>query len=110
VLLACGLWLLGFDVVPLAHIVFHESLEHHEHGHPHAQNHDHEGQDETPADHGDGSVAHRDLAAQVPSASIPVVREALLAWGLLPIRVHDQPPADRQPRTTKARGPPAQMV
>jgi len=109
-LLACGLWLLGFDVVPLAHLVFHDSLDHHDHGHHHAGDHDHEGQDETPAEHGDGSVAHRDLAAQIPSPSIPAVQEALLAATPTLIRAHDERPTDRQPQTTKARGPPAQTT
>jgi hypothetical protein len=113
---ACGLWLLGFDVVPLAHMVFHESLDHHEHGHHHGAHHDRghdhpdEDSDETPSEHGDGSVAHRQLAAQIPLASVPVVQEALLSWSAPAIRAHDERPADRQPRTTAARGPPAQTV
>jgi hypothetical protein len=114
--IACGLWILGFDVVPLAHEVFHDSLDDHVHGHHHDSQHGHrhegdpEKEKETPAEHGQGSVAHRDLAAQIPVASVPVVQEALLSWSAPAIRAHDERPADRQPRTTKARGPPAQTV
>lgn len=97
-------------------MVFHESLDHHEHGghhHSHA-GHDHQSEDEngdeSPAEHGDGSVAHRNLAAQIPLPSVPVLQEALLVWSALPTRAHQDRPVDRQPRTINARGPPAQTA
>jgi len=102
--LACALWLLGFDVAPLAHQVFHEALEEHHHGHAHP--HDHEEKDRSPAEHGEGSIAHRDLAATPPAPGVPEVLEALLAWSAAPLSLHDERPTDRQPRTTRARAPP----
>ena len=106
--LAGLLWLLGFDVVPLAHMVFHEALEEHDHGghHERAQSHDHEEDAPSPSEHGDGSVAHHDLAANATALGVPEVLEALLAWTAPPIPSHDERPADRQPRTTRARAPP----
>ena len=113
---ACGLWLLGFDVLPLGHMVLHESLDEHHHGHQHESHHGHrhEGDadegEEAPSEHGDGSVAHRDLAAQIPLPSIPIVQEALFRWSVLAPRAHHEAPADRRPRTKHARGPPAPAV
>ena len=104
------LWLLGFDVVPLAHMVLHEALEkhHHHHGDHHevAHQHGHDEEAPSPAEHGEGSVAHRDLAANVPLPAIPEVLEALLAWHAPPAASHDERPSNRQPRTNRARGPP----
>ena len=107
-LLACALWLLGFDIVPLAHLVFHDALEEHHHGHHHEQAHprDHEEKDRSPAEHGEGSVAHRDLAANAPAPGVPEVLEALLAWAAPPLSFQDERPTDRQPRTIRARAPP----
>ena len=110
----CALWLLGFDVVPLCHMVFHELLDEHHHGHHHESHHgledDPDEGEQAPSEHGDGSVAHRDLAAQLPLPSIPIVQEALLNWSARAPGAHDERPADRRPRTTTARGPPAQTV
>ena len=107
--LACALWLLGFDVVPLAHMVFHGALEEHHHGHAddHAHPHDHDEENPSPSEHGEGSVAHRDLAANVPAPGVPDVLEALLSWAAPPIPSHDERPTDRQPQTTRARAPPS---
>jgi len=104
----CGvLWLLGFDVVPLAHMVLHEALEEHHHRHAHAHPHDDQGDEEPrPSEHGEGSVAHRDLAANVPVPGVPAVLEALLAVSPPEPFSHDEQPADRQPRTSRARAPP----
>lgn len=106
--LTCALWLLGFDVVPLAHMVFHEALEEHEHGyHIDRARHHHEGDEQpSPAEHGQGSIAHRDLAANVPLPGVPEVLEALLAGNVARLVPHDEGPADRQPRTARARAPP----
>ena len=106
--LACLMWLLGFDVVPLAHMVFHEALEEHHHGHHHEQadQYEHEEEAPSPSEHGDSSVAHRDLAANVPAPTVPEVLEALLAWTPPSNPSHDERPTDRQPRTTRARAPP----
>lgn len=107
-MLACALWLLGFDVVPLTHLVFHDALGAHHHGHPdeHAHPHDHEEENRSQSEHGEGSIAHRDLAANVPLPAIPEVLEALLAWAAPPLSLHDERPTDRQPNTIRARAPP----
>lgn len=106
--LAGLLWLFGFDVVPLAHVLFHEALEEHHHGHHRQQAHqnEHEENGPSPSEHGEGSVAHHDLAANASALGVPEVLEALLAWTAPPIPSHDERPADRQPRTTRARAPP----
>ncbi|MBT8469236.1 MAG: hypothetical protein KJN97_10855 [Deltaproteobacteria bacterium] len=106
--LACALWLLGFDVVPLAHLVLHDALEDHHHGHPHehANPHDHDEKDRSPAEHGEGSVAHRDLAANAPPPGVPEVLEALLAWSPPVLHSRDERPTVRQPGTIRARAPP----
>lgn len=104
--LACTLWLFGFDVVPLAHIVFHEALEEHDHGHADHHVHDDDRDGPSPTEHGDGSVAHRDLAANVPLPQVPEILEALLAWDAPASASHDERPTERRPRTTRARAPP----
>ena len=103
-LLACALWLLGFDIVPLAHLVLHDALEEHHHEHAHPR--DHEEKDRSPAEHGEGSVAHRDLAANAPAPGVPEVLEALLAWAAPSLSFPDERPTDQQPRTIRARAPP----
>ena len=108
-IIACALWALGFDVVPLAHMVFHESLEEHHHGHHHepaADPHDEHDEAPTPLEHGEGSVAHKDLAAQTPLPAVPTVLEALLASDASSAPVREERAAERSPRTTRARGPP----
>lgn len=103
-------WLLGFDIAPLAHMVLHGALERHHHGHQreHAHAHEHEQEKNAPppAEHGEGSVAHRDLAANAPAPAVPEVLEALLGWTAPPIPSCDGRPSDRHPRTTRARAPP----
>lgn len=112
--LAGALWLLAFDVMPMAHVVFHEALAEHEHGHRHAQHsHEHSPDEEerqAPSEHGEGSVAHRDLAAQAPPVSIPRVLEALLAPENHTPTSYDEAAADGRPRTTRARAPPTVAV
>ena len=107
-ILAGLLWLFGFDVVPLAHVVFHAALEEHHHGHHHEQAHAHEHEEEAPSqsEHGEGSVAHRDLAANVPLPGIPEVLGALLSWDAPTLPTHDERHADARPRSTRARAPP----
>jgi hypothetical protein len=104
--LACTLWLLGFDVVPLAHLVFHEALEDHHHGHDHHHPLDDDSKAPSPLEHGEGSVAHRDLAANVPLPQVPRILEALLTCDAPKIVSHDERPTERRPRTTRARAPP----
>ena len=111
--LAGVLWLLSFDVVPMAHMLFHEALEEHHHGHhhEHAAAHEHEEEEApSPAEHGEGSAAHRDLAANVPAPTVPEVLEAPYAWTAPADPPHDEPPSDRQPRTIRARAPPTRAA
>ena len=111
--LAGVLWLLGFDVVPLVHMVLHEALEEHHHGHSHAHADEHEDHGDgvpTPSEHGEGSVAHRDLAANVPLPGVAAVLEALLACAPPKPSSHDEELAHRQPRTSRARAPPLTTV
>ena len=113
--LAGALWLLAFDVVPMAHVVFHDALGAHDHTHEH-HSHAHEPSldDEenkpSPSEHGEGSAAHRDLAAQVPPASIPRVLEALLTPGSRSLPPYAEEAADGRPRTTRARAPPSRIA
>lgn len=109
--IACALWTVGFDVVPLAHMVFHDALEKHHHGHHHEAAGDPHAEDDhdeapTPLEHGEGSVAHKDLAAQTPLPAVPTVREALLAHPVPTPAVREERAADRSPQTTRARAPP----
>lgn len=115
--LAGALWLLAFDVVPMAHVVFHDALEAHHHGHSHEHDSHAHGpslEDEedkpSPSEHGEGSAAHRDLAAQVPPASIPRVLEAFLTPGSRSLPAYDEEAADARPRTTRARAPPSRIA
>lgn len=112
--LACGLWLFGFDVVPLAHMLFHEALEAHHHGHHHGHHQDERPEpadgSSSPSEHGEGSVAHRDLAANVPLPAIPPVREPQELLSFPPESDHDDEPAVRRPGTSWARGPPAEAA
>lgn len=101
----CVLWLVGFDVVPLAHIVFHEALEEHHHEHDQGSHH-HGDEAPVPAEHGEGSVAHRDSAAHVLPPGVPNVLEALFAWSAVAVPAPDERPGDPQPRATRARAPP----
>ena len=108
--LASAFWLLGFDIVPLAHMVFHQALEEHHHGDHPDQAHDQGDDAPSPAEHGEGSVAHRDLAANVPLPAVPEVLEALLIRDAPAIFPHDELLTDRRPRTTRARAPPSVAV
>jgi len=105
-LLTSAFWLLGFDVVPLAHMLLHDALEEHHHSHEHAHAQADDAEDPPPAEHGEGSVAHRDLAANVPLPTVPPVHEALLARFGVSSFCYDELIANRQPRTSRARAPP----
>ena len=121
VLAACGLWLLGFELLPTAHLALHEHLHEHQHGVAHEQTphdgagdlphqaHEHErpGEPQDPSEHGDGSLAHRDLAAHGSAASLPPVRQALLTWTETWPRDFDEDPSRVSLRARRARSPPA---
>ena len=108
--LACGLWLFGFDLVPLAHMLFHDALDHHEHGHHHHESPDHDDEPPTPSEHGEGSVAHRDLAAKVPPPAVPPVREALQRLSFPPEANHEDGPSVARMDRKRARAPPGETA
>lgn len=112
------LTLVGLSVLPALHLIFHDQLEPHEHGpraghchggecHEHDESADADGADEgeTPADHGEGSLAHQDFALGVAPPALPPIGVSRLAVPaelpapcLVVAREHDRP--------SRARGPP----
>lgn len=63
-------------------------------------------QGESPLDHGEGSLAHRDLAALLPLPGLPPVPEApFMGW--LPATTHRELAGTPRPTATRARAPPA---
>lgn len=99
-LLFALLWVLGFEVVPAAHLALHASLGAHTHGSTHCHagfchaddeadgdaGHDARAQKSAPSDprsHGQGSLEHRGVAALTPDLAV-VVPELLLVGELPP--------------------------
>jgi hypothetical protein len=122
------LWLGGFELLPVVHLAFHGAFGVHHHGvshdHPDAQDHSHDHgnadhaaaaehpneRDEAPLEHGKGSLAHRDLAAEVPLPAIPVVPEALLGRAATLERIPESLPLEPRPDTKRARAPPGRTA
>lgn len=119
------LWIAGFDVLPLAHIVFHEAFGEHRHGarqahdrasgHSDHAHHDHgdrhvetaDPESDLPdRDHGRGSLAHRDLAAQATQACLPPVPEARVAYLAPRVSALEDDPSRVRRTATRARAPP----
>ena len=119
------LWIAGFDVLPLAHIAFHEAFGEHQHGahqahdrasglsdhapHDHGDRHaetDDPESDLPDPDHGRGSLAHRDLAAQAAQACIPPVREARVAYLAPRVSALEDDPSRVRCTASRARAPP----
>lgn len=98
-LIACVIWAGGFELAPALHAAEHASLAPHSHG-------DHEHSDHAPPpEHGDGSLAHRELAASsAPPLLAPIDPPCLgaIVWALP--RSIAPAPVDRIPSC--ARGPP----
>lgn len=143
-LVALSLWLVGFDLLPMAHLVFHDAVGDHQHGPRHSHAHDahahrvvdHDGHDHHPhshqagmrrphsdahesqsadrspsspsqdSEHGEGSVAHRDLAAQVAPVLVPTVPETRFAYEALCASSFDDDPSRVSETATRARAPP----
>jgi hypothetical protein len=61
---------------------------------------------EDPLEHGDGSLAHRDLAALLPLPGLPPVPRAPFA-GYVASHTHRELPRDGRPTDSRARAPPA---
>lgn len=78
-LLACLVWAGGFEIAPLLHALDHGEQAPHTHGwHPHdADDHHHDepmGEGAPDPEHGEGSLAHRDLAAHTAPPALPPLR------------------------------------
>jgi hypothetical protein len=69
-LFACAIWLLSYEAVPFAHAIEHARGVEHDHGDGHHRHDD---------DHGDGSLAHRGIAAMAPPPAIPPIDPPLVA-------------------------------
>lgn len=115
--LALLVWALGGELMPLAHVALHAALPGHDHGarvHDHGEGpHRHEGPGAAAAErdpaspedaHGDGSFAHRDLAAAPSALALPAIAPARLGAPLS--RREPARPAERSALRASARGPP----
>lgn len=99
-------WVLGYEVTPLAHQSMHAWLPQHEHCHAGFCHEDSEPPRDSPATHGSGSLEHRGVAA-LPHSIVVLVPE-LVAVGV----VVDPPPlTSHEPARWRVlppgRGPPA---
>lgn len=76
-MIACAVWVGGFEVAPFLHVVDHARLAPHAHAEEPAHCHGgacHEHEDEAPdPEHGDGSLAHRGLAAHSAPPALPPI-------------------------------------
>jgi hypothetical protein len=85
------IWMLGFEVVPVAHQVMHAQIGAHTHGAAHCHSgfcHSEDGADRAGASqrstsHGAGSLEHRGIAALAPEITL-YVPELMLAGELPP--------------------------
>lgn len=79
-LIACLIWAGGFELAPALHALEHAALTPHHHHEHHAhggERHAHDG-DDSPDEHGEGSLAHRGLAAQTPPPALPPIEPPLI--------------------------------
>lgn len=77
-LIACVIWAGGFELAPALHAFQHAELAPHHHG---GETHTHH--DDEPEEHGEGSLAHRGLAAQTPPPTLPPIdppRLEVVGW------------------------------
>ncbi|MEM8605814.1 MAG: hypothetical protein AAGF92_01815 [Myxococcota bacterium] len=130
-LFACLVWFGGVEVFPAIHVAFHGAFGEHHHGprahhqdaspreraheydkhdgHPHddvVDVHEDRGPNEHPSDHGEGSLAHHDLAIEHSYPDVPPVPEALLRSEPIAERVVRSLVSSAPRRTHWARGPP----
>ncbi len=106
-LLACLIWAGGFELVPAIHLIQHAELAPHHHGeHSHGgEPHTHEHEHEAPDEHGDGSLAHRGLAALSPPPALPPIERPFLGIARFDRAAPEQAPW-REPSRPRARAPP----
>ncbi|MCG8421627.1 MAG: hypothetical protein MJE77_27215 [Proteobacteria bacterium] len=99
-LLACALWVLGFEVAPNLHIGFHDLFADHHHGDSHTED-----RDGNSPDHGDGSIEHRGVAI-LEAPPPPVIPQAVAVERLIHHEAVADAPYERRPVTIRGRGPP----
>jgi hypothetical protein len=102
-------WTLGFELGPLAHLALHGVLAPHSHSHASGERHaDHDDDTRAPSDepHGEGSLAHRDVAALVPLPAIAALLGAPIAE-VLDRQGSADPCIARAVSRARARAPPA---
>ncbi len=127
-LVLVALWIVGFEVFPVLHNVFHDAFGHHHHaGDAHEHDHGHGAEDkhghwapEVPADpprdgagrsrddHGAHALAHRSLAAAPTPPPWPPVAEAAVTRHAHAAAL-TQLVSTRTPQREHARGPPADV-
>lgn len=111
-LLFALVWLLGYEVVPLAHVAMHAQLAPHSHGvttHCHGAlcHADDEGASKSsPASHGQGSLEHRGVAA-LPHELTIFVPERMLAGEMPREAAHEARVSSFERVSPPARAPPA---
>jgi len=110
-LIACAVWLAGFEVAPVLHVAQHADLAPHAHGAPHThahggEAHRHDADPEPDPEHGEGSLLHRGLAAHTAPPAVPPVDPP---WSVAVLPRFEAPaaPATVDPAVPRARGPPA---
>lgn len=117
---AALLWILGGELLPLAHVVMHDDLAEHSHTHADGErhaDHDHdpapsptssEDADTRPTDegpHGEGSFAHHDAMIAFGGLAMPLVPPSRLGVAA-PVRTPWAPGEHAPERCHQARGPP----
>lgn len=106
-LVLCSLWVLGFEAAPLVHQLDHDRAHDGAHDHAHDRTHDHAHEGDAPAaPHGEHSLQHRDLAAQVPLPALPPIAPASRERLGAPERAAERM-ALACAHTPRARGPPS---
>lgn len=101
-LIACVIWAGGFELAPALHAFQHAELAPHSHG---GETHTHHGDDDAPERHGEGSLAHRGLAALTPPPALPPFdrpRLEVVRWECAPPTARGSARASRP----RARAPP----
>jgi len=130
--IACLLWVVGFEALPALHLATHEGAAPHVHGadgtvihvsfgdepthvhadgtiHHHAHRHSHDPGVRTPDGHADGTVGHRGIAA-IPAptpihAPLPIDRRPMIVAALV---AHT--PISATTPVAAARGPPSSSL
>ncbi len=107
-LIALAVWCGGFEVAPFLHVVDHDRIGAHEHAdHCHGGAcHEHDGDGAPDPEHGDGSLAHRGLAASTAPPALPAIDAPWIGTVRWAREVELAQPA-RTASRPRARAPPA---